>query len=296
MANIKRGIIVSKRRGFTLIELLLVIAIVFLLMAILLPVVQRSRNQAKAVVCQTNLKQWGTILALYTEDNQGRLPSDHIRSVWLMGNLQFSYDDPNTPPLYHNFNTQDIILCTMAIRINRNNYFEDYIDVVNFGPNQAVPAKYICLFGSAFEAWEMTSPNPSRLFRGSYGFNRYLLHSGNFGPDASPSVWLGLNIYSVKGQANIPTLLDCSGPWGYMNEFSSPPPIDNPIRWGPNFCFNRHNGFINGLFLDWSVRKVGLKELWTLKWHKDFNTAGPWTLSGGVQPGNWPKWMRHFKD
>ena len=53
---------------------------------------------------------------------------------------------------------------------------------------------------------------------------------------------------------------------------------------------------INGLFMDWSVRRIGLKELWTLKWYEDYNTAGPWTKAGGVQPSDWPKWMRKFKD
>ncbi len=37
--------------------------------------------------------------------------------------------------------------------------------------------------------------------------------------------------------------------------------------------------------MDWSVRKVGLKELYTLKWHKSFNTRGPWTQAGGVNDG-----------
>ena len=31
-------------------------------------------------------------------------------------------------------------------------------------------------------------------------------------------------------------------------------------------CLNRHSGGINMLFRDWSVRKVGLKENWTLNW------------------------------
>lgn len=53
---------------------------------------------------------------------------------------------------------------------------------------------------------------------------------------------------------------------------------------------------MNGLFLDWSVRKVGLKELWTLKWYKEFDTANEWTRAGGVQPEDWPEWMRGFKD
>ena len=50
------------------------------------------------------------------------------------------------------------------------------------------------------------------------------------------------------------------------------------------------------LIRDWSVRKVGLKELWTLKWDPAFDTSGPWTLAGGVQPEDWPQWMRGFKD
>jgi prepilin-type processing-associated H-X9-DG protein len=62
------------------------------------------------------------------------------------------------------------------------------------------------------------------------------------------------------------------------------------------WCINRHNGHINVLFLDWSVRKVGLKELWILKWDSDWDTAGPWTKAGGVQPEDWPQWMRSFKD
>ena len=61
-------------------------------------------------------------------------------------------------------------------------------------------------------------------------------------------------------------------------------------------CINRHDGGVNCVFLDGSVRKVGLKELWTLKWHGRFDTAGPWTKRGGVRPEDWPQWMRRFKD
>jgi prepilin-type processing-associated H-X9-DG protein len=50
------------------------------------------------------------------------------------------------------------------------------------------------------------------------------------------------------------------------------------------FRVNRHNEHVNGLFLDWSVRKIGLKELWTLKWFPQFDAAGPWAKAGGVEP------------
>jgi hypothetical protein len=48
--------------------------------------------------------------------------------------------------------------------------------------------------------------------------------------------------------------------------------------------------------MDWSVRKVELKETWTLKWHREFDTANKWTSAGGVKPEDWPYWMRKFKD
>jgi hypothetical protein len=48
--------------------------------------------------------------------------------------------------------------------------------------------------------------------------------------------------------------------------------------------------------MNWSVRKVDLKELWTLKWHRSFNTHGSWTRVGGVALEDWPKWMKGFKD
>lgn len=61
-------------------------------------------------------------------------------------------------------------------------------------------------------------------------------------------------------------------------------------------CIDRHDGAVNSLFMDWSTRKVGLKELWMLKWHRQYNTAGPWTKAGGVMPTDWPQWMSQFKD
>ncbi|MHC4682541.1 MAG: hypothetical protein ACYTEK_28125, partial [Planctomycetota bacterium] len=61
-------------------------------------------------------------------------------------------------------------------------------------------------------------------------------------------------------------------------------------------CLNRHNGFVNSIFMDWSARRVGLKELWVLKWHREYPTNGPWTIAGGVLPSDWPQWMRSFKD
>jgi len=266
----------AKRQAFTLIELLVVIAIIALLMAILMPSLQRVRKQARAVICLSNLKQWGTIFAMYTDDNNGFFPrrtSDTGR--WINVLYDYYYRD------------EKIRVCPMATKI------------ANPTPATGTPG----LGGDKYTSWGRVAVTSSRPggpdgiagTYGSYGINGWVYMCGQSILYGKPAefFWRTPN---VKGGANIPMFLDCWFWCGWPDDTDTPPSYDGE-KWSGDedsmqrFCIDRHQQAINGIFLDYSVSKIWLKQLWRLRWSKRFNINAPLPYWETEAP-----WMADFKE
>jgi len=76
----------KRNRGFTLIELLVVVAIIALLIAILLPSLNKARDQAKKTQCMANLKGHGATINIYAAQYKDQLPVSGVPAgppTWL---------------------------------------------------------------------------------------------------------------------------------------------------------------------------------------------------------------------
>ena len=278
----------TKHSAFTLIELLVVIGVIAVLLGLLLPATRRVRSQARAIGCLSNLRQWGTALNVYAISNEGRLPIDRFGGaqflMLLRGRLPSSEDPNGSGSSAMHFETRGLMLCPSA----RKPW------PIRFGNSMGIPGitSGTGRPGRQFHAWVIEEPKPEAI--GSYGFNTWI-SDGFSRRTARNQPYPNPDILAMKGRARIPLLLDAWKPTIRLEERYPPPPTPDLLPLS-SACINRHNGYVNGLFLDWSARKVGLKELWTLKWSKHFDTANPWTKAGGVQPEDWPEWMWGFKD
>jgi prepilin-type N-terminal cleavage/methylation domain-containing protein len=283
-------LVVDKQRAFTLVELLVVLGIIALLMSILIPVLAKARRQAKAVACISNLRQWAAFFSMYTLDSDGYfmlepayypdgsvMPGEHPEErTW------YSILWP-----YHR--ERKLYLCPLATRPEDEG-----------GRNPF----------SAWGLWDDDLPygrgfedaSGEKYLYGSYGMNYWILNPQS---GQEPSSWIPWLSYfwrnaNARGANQVPLLLDCQ--WtGVEPVADAPPPeYDGDVADELTYCeddmkrvcLNRQrNGTTNGAFMDFSVRKIGLKELWELRWHRHW-------IEDRARAGEpeWPRWMRNFKD
>lgn len=264
-------------KGFTLIELLVVIAIIALLMSILMPALARVREQARTVSCQANLRQWGFVCTMYAEENEGKLWSGIGTNAWW-----WIYQLPDD----------------LKSRLRNKTWFcptatKPIID------EHGVEAPTLNIFnawGIYTDPFEGYTAGPDGV-AGSYGFNGFLLSRALTTDDQRNTFWGKLT--NVRNANDVPMFVDGLRFDLWPRDTTAPAQFEYEAWSNQDMarcCINRHDGFVGGLFADASTRKVGLKELWTLKWHKAFNTRGAWTQAGGVTPNDWPDWLRPFRD
>ncbi len=91
----------KRRNAFTLIELLVVISIIAVLMGIMMPALGKARLSAQSVICKTRLKDLGSILYLYANDTNGKIPPSHASQNEL--NMGYSDGDFRWPHRLRNY-------------------------------------------------------------------------------------------------------------------------------------------------------------------------------------------------
>ncbi len=279
----------TRREGFTLIELLVVIAIIALLMSILMPSLARVRKQAQSIACMSRLKSWGLLFRLYCDENNG-----YFNEGW--GYLQHTQNSgkPEAYGLWMNalrpyYKDEKMCLCPTATR--------EVLGDSDF---------------ATFKAWYRDIENryPEKTegamkhFIGSYSINNWTNYSPQGRDSGRPAVNFWKSSQNLRRASEVPLFGDNTwhDAWPQYNDA----PVSHPFDYGwgnkgssgemNQFCIDRHSGWVNMAFADWSVRHVGLKELWTLLWHRTYIINGPWTKAGGVNPADWPLWLRKYKD
>ena len=269
----------ENRRGFTLIELLVVIAIIALLLAIMMPALNRVKGQARRISCQARLKQWGLVFKLYTDDHDGYFNDRNVgaSALWMAA----------MEPYYKN--NAKMLLCPTATKLMQssadwgtfkaatlNNY------VFSYGINSWTNSVKVDRSGGRLLEWFWRNTNNTKTIIPDSRELEGKTASPNQIPVFGDSTWY--DAWPRHSDTPSPTMdaygIGDRGTSGEMN----------------HFCIDRHDGFANLLFMDWSARDIGLKELWTLKWHRAYITNGPWTRAGGVRSEDWPNWMRHYRD
>jgi len=136
-------------------------------------------------------------------------------------------------------------------------------------------------------AWEYEDWRDDNVYRGSYVINLWLAYYSD-----GDRYW-GTPYASCA--SSVPMMLD--GQWKDMEPYpEDQPPVNEGDMWTPNAeemrraCLNRHNG-VNAVFMDGSVRKVGLKHLWVQWWYRGWEED-----LAQVGFPDWPEWMSNFPD
>ena len=265
----------NNRKGFTLIELLVVISIIALLMSIMMPALSRVKNQAKDILCLNNLRQWGVTTIAYANENNHQMKADYDQAIWVYELKPFLGMSERSQTLS---TTGDMSFCPRT----KPRYDFNGQPSVGFGLGP-------------LSAWGYyTGDGYLGGMAGSYALNCWLYHITIREMDGSHFLKKSWRTFNVKQGHKIP-LIGGNYRYAAYPEASDDPPqyeVGAEFVGMGSYCVNRHDGYTNMVFVDGSARNVGLKELWTLSWHREYEQD--WETRR--QSPDWPEWMEDFKD
>ncbi|HBG28624.1 MAG: hypothetical protein A2Y10_00015 [Planctomycetes bacterium GWF2_41_51] len=252
-----------RRKAFTLVELLVVISIIALLLAVLLPSLQKAREQAQRAICGSNLKQLAMGLILYAENNNNKPMSN----TELQGQFWFHKIAPFLG---------DAAYQKLAQSTNKNE--------ANPLLEKAMRVLFCPTTKKAKDQWDNqdmfrkrgTATTPWSFYgsQGSYGVSTWVTSDNieiqNMYPDYTYKKF-------SETKSNTPLFGDCSSLSSLPLDKDAAPrdviaPPDTSINLMWRFAIDRHGRAINVVFADSHAGKIQLQKLWSLKWHKKFIT------------------------
>ncbi|MHC4158354.1 MAG: hypothetical protein ACYSSO_04660 [Planctomycetota bacterium] len=218
-------------------DLIVIFGCIVFLLATLGAVGDSGRRRAKEIVCLSNLRQWGAAFMMFAEDHGGYFMGGRSDPG---GNNWFQVLEPY-------YGDRNLLLCPMADDPSLNPW-EGFGNFGTWGPN-----------------WYPGG------FYGSYGVNEWICNpQSSIWGGSSEKYWRTPN---VAGTDKIPLLLDAWWDQGWAEAFDWIPSYPGEFEGVggddmAHFCVIRHDGAVNGIFLDGSASRIELQCLWWLKWNR----------------------------
>jgi prepilin-type N-terminal cleavage/methylation domain-containing protein len=281
----------KRKDGFTLVELLVVIAIIALLLAMLMPALNKVRRQAQGLACRSNLRQWAAIWQMYLQDydniymnNRGNDDSNG-QEAWMV--VMSDY-----------FQDVDMTLCPTSVKLDGVKPFKSW-DLGNG------------IVGNT--GWK----NLTDFDKGSYGVNAWMNRRNRTRRGERISLYWGTA--DMKSADLVPLFMDAmawkvkntryyhelmlTDDWeteklaaqrnGALYGLFSPAEFrgnGKSITFGA--ALNRHVKHTNILMADYSTRNQHLAKIWDLKWNGIWETEKKQYLDNHPDGHPIPNWLQ----
>ncbi|HEY2588382.1 MAG TPA: prepilin-type N-terminal cleavage/methylation domain-containing protein [Tepidisphaeraceae bacterium] len=277
----------QRRKGFTLVELLVVIGIIAVLISILLPALNRAREQASSVKCASNMRQLYLDAMMYVQDNKGTFFYLSTQQAGLtntyypvaaymkgVGIMDFT-DDPNQTSGSVSYNQSGALLPYLANGSNnaaaRQAIFNCPTDAADGDvrtvnkAGQVGPRNFSYSFNGCLN-WDPENG-------GSY-MNPYVHHT--------PNPWPAIKFTKIVAPADKILIFEELWPNDESCQLVNPMTNGKPTKLNANENpGNRHNGFANQCFADGHVAAITPSEVYA---HMNFTSVNGVTPAAAVNP------------